>query len=294
LPIEEDGTQRVYRIYDFQGVTYCDFLLYRISNEQGVALRHEATLLLQNLSQLHAQIQSHPLPLTPPLYCHAITFLGKKAYVLATESGQLVSTRLLPLLIINSESFMNLPFDLTSIFPTHVVLKSNLHQYLVTFLNKMNRRHFQVDNPFHQLRKSYHTLGLALILLPLLLGLSGVFWGLNQSPLAILTVLIGILAPIFITRKAFNAFHQFRFQNKISIPPSMPLVLVEPDPVELSIEFQSQNEAQLESHDEVLFPQIHWAPNTTAVFCQDSIGPTEKLPIDTVTSTDIADDGEGD
>ncbi|MFX1301520.1 MAG: hypothetical protein ACFFDE_11375, partial [Promethearchaeota archaeon] len=81
LPIGKNGTQRVYRIYDFRGVAYCDFILYRISNEPGAALQNEATLLLQNLSQLHAQIQSRPLPLSPPLYCHVVTFLGKKAYV---------------------------------------------------------------------------------------------------------------------------------------------------------------------------------------------------------------------
>ena len=292
LPIGEDGTQRAYRIYDFRGVAYCDFLLYRISNEQGGALQNEATLLLENLSQLHAQIQSHPLPLAPPLYCHAITFLGKKAYVLANESGQLVSTRLLPLLIINSESLMNLHLDLTSISPTHVVSKSDLNQYLANIYNKTNQRNYLVDNPFRQLRKSYHTLGLALILLPFLLGLSGIFWGLSQSPLALLIILVGVLGPVFLTRKAYEAFHQFDLQHKISTPRSMPLVLLEQDPVEPGIEFQSQIEAQLESHDEVLFPQIAWAPNTTAVIYKDLIGLTEKQPIDTITSTDTADNGE--
>lgn len=294
LPIGEDGTQRVYRIYDFQGVVYCDFLLYRISNERGAVLRNEATLLLQNLSQLDAQIQSHPLPLTPPLYCHAITFLGKKAYVLATASGRLVSTRLLPLLIIDSESLINLNLDLTSISPTHVVSKSDLNQYLADNLGKTNQRKFQVDNPFHQLRKSYYTLGLALILLPLLLGLSGIFWGLSQSPLVILTGLVGILGPVFLTRKASKAFNQFRLQHNISIPPSMPIILLEPDPFEPDLEFHSQVEAQIESLDEVLFSKIPWTPNTTAVFLQDSISLSEKQPIDTLTSTDTTDSGESD
>ncbi len=72
----------------------------------------------------------------------------------------------------------------------------------------------------------------------------------------------------------------------------MPLKLLEPVAGEPGIEFQSQIEAQLESHDEVLFPQIPWAHNTTAVFLQDSIGLPEKQPFDTTTSTETADNGE--
>jgi|GEM_PF-5865591 len=288
LPTGVDGTHRAYRIYGIQGVVYCDFLLYRISNGRGGALRNEATLLLQNLSQFHAQLQSRPLPLTPPIYCHAITFLGKKAYVLANESGQLVSARLLPLLIIDSESLMNLQIDLASTSPTHLVKKSNLSQYLANNFNKTNQRVFQVNNPFHQLRKSYHMFGLALLLLPLFLGLSGIFWGLNQSPLAILFVLVGILGPVFLTRKASKAFHQFRLQHNISIPLRLP----EPGHIEPVIESQSQNEAEFKSLDEVLFPQTPWTPYTTAVFYQNSIGLTEKQILDMLSGTDNTDNGE--
>lgn len=271
LPTGVDGTHRVYRIYDNPGVVCCDFLLYRTSNGRGKALRNEATLLHQNISQLHAQLQSHPPPLSPPIYCHAITFLGKKAYVLANEYGQLVSIRLMPLLIIDSEPRMNTQHDLTSIPPTHVVPISSFNQYLANNYSKRNQYSSQFNKPFNQLRKSYRFLGLALILLPLLLGLSGVFWGLGFSLLAILMLLVGILGPVFLSRKALKAFHQFQHQHTISISHPRLITNTYSDPIDSPIETQSQNEIPPEPLPEVLTPQTPWTPTTTATFLQDSM-----------------------
>ena len=271
LPTGVDGTHRAYRIYDNPGVVCCDFLLYRTSNGRGGALRNEATLLLQNLSQLHAQLQSHPPPLSPPIYCHAITFLGKKAYVLANEYGQFMSIRLMPLLIIDSESRMSTQQALPLIHPAHVVPISSLNQYLANNYSKRNQRVSQIDNPFCQLRKSYRFLGLALILLPLLLGLSGVFWGLGLSPLAILMVLVGILGPVFLSRKALKAFHHFQHQHTISVSQPKLITNTYSDDTDSLIEGQPQAEIHLEPLPEVLTPQTPWTPTTTATFLQDSM-----------------------
>jgi hypothetical protein len=271
LPTGVDGTHRAYRIYTYQGVVCCDFLLYRTSNRRGGALRNEATLLLQNLSQLHAQLQSHPPPLSPPIYCHAITYLGKRAYVLANENGQLVSTRLLPLLIVDLEPLMITQHDLSSISPTYVVPTASLSHYLTDNYNKTHQRSSQFDKPFHQLRKSYRSLGLALILLPLLLGLSGVFWGLNLNPLAILMLLVGISGPVLLSRKASKAFQEFQHKHTISIPHPKIFTNADPDPIELPIEDQSQNEVQPEKLPELQAPQTPWTPTTTATFLQDSM-----------------------
>jgi len=292
LPIGVDGTHRIYRIYVNQGVVCCDFLLYRTSKGRGGALRNEATLLLQNFSQLHAQLQSHPPPLSPPIYCHAITFLGKKAYVLANENGQLVSTRLLPLLIIDSESLIGSVLDLAQISPLHIIPTTGLDQYLTDTYNKTNPRTFQIDNPFHQLRKSYRTLGLALILLPLLLGLSGIFWGFSLGPLAILLVLVGISWLVLLTRKASKAFHKFRNLHTISIPFSRPLIHSQTHYDEPTNPIYSPNEDQPDPFDEVVFPQTPWTPNTTATFFQNSIGPTNKHGFDILANPDTTNNGE--
>jgi hypothetical protein len=156
----------------------------------------------------------------------------------------------------------------------------------------VNQRTFQADNPFHQLRKSYRTFGLALILLPLLLGLSGVIWGLGQNPLAILTVLIGIFGPVLLTRKAYTAFHRFRLQHSISIP--VPLSLIHPLPnlVEPASEIQSQNEAEIELLDEMPIPQIPLTPNTTVAILQNTIGVTDKHNLIILGNLDTEDKGE--
>ena len=271
LPTGVDGTHRAYRIYENPGVVCCDFLLYRTSNERGGALRNEATLLHQNLSQLHAQLQSHPPPLSPPIYCHAITFLGKKAYVITDENGQFVSIRLMPLLIIDAEPHMNTQHDLTSIPPAHIVPISSLNQYLSNNYRKRNQNSPQFNNPFSQLRKSYRFFGLALILLPLLLGLSGVFLGLGLSPFAVLMMLVGISGPVFLSRKALKAFHQFQHQHTISISRPKLITNTYPDHIDSPIEVQPRNETPPEPLPELLTPPTPWTPTTTATFLQDSM-----------------------
>jgi hypothetical protein len=195
-------------------------------------------------------------------------------------------------LVVDSESLMSSQIDLASISPTHVVPTANLNQYLADNFDKANQSSFQVGNPFHQLQKSFRSLGLALILLPLLLGLSGVFWGLNLSPLAILLVLAGVLGPVLLTHRASKAFYQFRHENSISIPLPRLITNTEPDPIELTFEIQSQNEVQPEPLPEVLAPQTPWAPTTTATYYLTDIGLVYKNGLGNLANTDTTDNGE--
>lgn len=230
LPTRINGAQLALHFTDNYGVVCCDILIYREVTKEGRALDEEATYLFQSLGQLQTLLCSHAHHIDPSIQSHAISFLGKKAYLLTNNAKRLINCRLHPLLILIPSQIPPSPKDLASVYPLHVLQAAELESYLTKVLSTKGTDLASSRTKFQSLRKAYRFLGSALILLPLLLGLSGILLGSGLSLLAALFALAGALGPLFLLRGARSAFQQFQFIQSITIFPPTTLQTIHSDP----------------------------------------------------------------
>ncbi len=266
-----DGTQLAVRKYDMQDVVCCEFLVYRELKGKGEALRGEVPLLMQAISQLQSQLQSHSLHLNYRIQSHPIKFLGKKAYILTSESGHLLEYRVYPLFISYSTPNPEVLQDSSLVFTPPIIEVNQLKMYLRQNVIRSDTRLYTLEATFRPLQRAYQYLSLALVFFPFLLGLSGILWGLGLVIFMLPIILGDILSPILLLRKALNAFHRFRLQNSIKVT-----LLKSPLPVAVSpevnaIEPQPIEASQPNLNDELVATKPTWTTTTTAAYIQDTI-----------------------
>lgn len=221
-----DGTKLALRNYDTHGVNCRDFLVFREINGKSEALRDEATLLFQNITHLQTLLLHTPHHLSSDLQCHAITFLGKKAYLLIHESGKLVTCRFFPLLIQFASNNRLSGNELGSVYPSHIVQATGVESYLKKNYPKSIHNSSTSETVVQPIRQSYRHLGLALMLFPIFLGLAGVFWALDLPLITLLLLFTGIVGPLLLLKKAKDSFKQFHLQTTITVPVPDPLPTV--------------------------------------------------------------------
>ncbi len=217
LPTKEDCTHLAFREYNVQGIVCFDFLVYRKANEKGKTLRDEVSLLNQILSHLLTQLHTHPSSLNQKIHSHAISFLGKKVPILANKSGRPLKSRFLSFLVVGSDIHDNPIIELNSRNSTLVIQRNNLNQFLAENYPKITVRPYDPKNNFRQLRNSYQYLGMAFILLPFLVGLSGFLWGVGILLGALPLFLCGLFGFALLIRKAQYKFNKFQHPHTISI-----------------------------------------------------------------------------
>ncbi len=246
FPKRIDGSRLAIRNYSVQGIFCCDLLVYREIKGAGETLSTEATLLAQTLSTLQTELCNHPHKICSNIQNHVINFLGKKAYIFTNNSDQPLHCRILPLLILNS----NIPFAvqdkpvLTSSTPK--ISTPSLDEYIAHNFSKSSPKSYNPQTVFRLLQKSYRYKGLVFILLPLLIGLSGILWGVGLSILALFSLLGGLLGTLVLIQKARSRFTQFC--QKQTIPILTPVVLTMTAPT------QKAPKPSLPQGDEIQIP----------------------------------------
>ncbi|MFW9831560.1 MAG: hypothetical protein ACFFD8_07270 [Candidatus Thorarchaeota archaeon] len=225
LPKGIDGTTFAYRHYSAHGAFCCDFLVIRELNEKSGALRNEAALLIHYLNEIQTQINTTPHHIFPCLQSHVISFLGKKAYLITHESGQLAKVRIFPLLINWLNQTQPTDFKHTSVHPSHLVDYTELEQYVTEYFPKLDLIQNSPEATIRPLKRSYRYLGLAIFLLPFLIGLSGICWALGLSLITASLLLTSFVVPIVLLKKAQTTFNQFHVLTSIAVIVPQPLPL---------------------------------------------------------------------
>lgn len=222
LPTRGDGTKVAVRNHDHQGVVCCNLLVYREFNGAGEALQKEVTALVETLSHLQTTLPNNPQSLHSTFQSHAISLFGKKAHVLATPTGHMIHCQITALIINHSNDFIPSVSDRASASPAHIIHHSQLGDFLTQHLPMHLSQHSNFSSNIHHLRTSYQMLGLAFLLIPIIIGLTGIGISLGVLPLALLTSLSGVLGCVFLLRKAHGAFTQFQLYNSIPIQSVQP------------------------------------------------------------------------
>ena len=267
LPSRSDGVQLAVRNYDDQGVVCCDILVYREINGKGKALHDEVTLLVQTLSNLQSQLLNDVTHLFSTIQRYSISFLGKKAHVLTTESSQPVYCQMIPILVHQSEEYLPSIRERTRAYPAQVIHYSHFDKFLTNNLPSRVPLTSPVNTSTQALRSSYRSLGLALILVPLCIGLSGIFLALEMVPFALMAILTSVLGPALLLRKGARAFTQFQLQNVIPIQSAEP-----PSPRIPNIEEPTDSSTPpSQTEDSPPSPSSTWTLNHVAVYLQDAI-----------------------
>ncbi len=217
LPTRDEGTHLAIRTYGVQGVVCCDILVYRKINRMGKALLNEVINLNHALSDLQTQFPTNPHLLNSAFQSHLISFLGKRAHVLTDESGAPIYCQIVPVLIYHTETYVPSIRERARAYPAQLIHLSHFEEFLT---QKISKRSYQLDNSnnaVQYLRKSYRNLGITLILLPLLFGLSGVLIGLELLSIGLITILVSILGLAVLLQKATKYFKQFKILNTIPV-----------------------------------------------------------------------------
>ena len=131
---------------------------------------------------------------------------------------------------------------LAMIQPIQVLHTSTLESYLTQIRSAQFFNQTDLKHSFKYLRRAYDNMSLAGILLAILLGLSGIMWGMNQSLVALLLVIGGVFTPILIFRRARTNFHRFQLCHSFTIQSPTALQTVHsnlPTPSPLSVETTS-------------------------------------------------------
>jgi len=217
LPKREDGTHLAVRNYHIQDVVCCDILVYREITEMSTTFRDEVTLLIQALSDLQTQLPNAPYQLNSTFQSHAISLLGKKAHVLTDESGHTVWCQMIPILLYYSDE--NLPpfIERATAYPAQLIHHSHLDGFLTQNFPKRTSQPSTSQKNIKYLRRSIRNFSLIIILLPLLVGFSGILISLGLFSSALVTILLGILGPAFLLKNATSSFKQFQIHNTIPI-----------------------------------------------------------------------------
>lgn len=215
LSEKDDGTRIAIRNYKFRGVICCDILVY--NKIFGNSLQKATESLSQILANLQNQLQNNPHLLHSQFQSHSITFLRKKASVITNETRHPLSCRIIPVLLYQTEQSLPSIQDRVKAYPISLIHVEKFEQFIIQNFPKQKYTIRKSNNRFDSLRRSYRNLGISVLLLPLVLGLSGIFLSFELIPIAILTSLFGVLGVILILRQATNAFNQFKAQNSISI-----------------------------------------------------------------------------
>lgn len=223
LPTRADGTQLAVRNYDEQGVVCCHLLVFREINETSKALREEATQLIQALSELQTALPDNPHYLNSTFQSHAIRLCGKKAQVLTDQIGQPLYCQIIPLLLYPPGVYLPSIRERATAYPAQVLPQNQMNAYLNQHLFP---RLCQTKTPHKRiqyLRKSFRMLGLSFLFLPLLIGLTGIFLALTLLLPALFTILLCILGPVLLLRKALSSFNKFQLHTAIPILTTKPV-----------------------------------------------------------------------
>ena len=200
---------------DDRGVC-CDFLVFQIVTKEGRALFEEATNLFHSLEKLSSALCDPSHHNNSDFQSHPISFLGKKAYLISNEIGQLMNCRLHLLLLIPSTHLAPSPKILAVIQPIQVLHISALESYL-TQIRSVQFSDEDPNRSFKYLRSAYDTVSLAQILFAILLGLSGIMWGMNQLLVALLLVIGGVFTLALLFRRARANFHRFQLCHSFTV-----------------------------------------------------------------------------
>lgn len=217
FPKRRDGSQLTIRNFNARGILCYDLLVYREIKGVGETLSTEVTLLAQTLATLQTELYNNPQEICSNIQNHPINFLGKKAYIFTNNSDQPLHCRILPLLIADS----NVPFSiqdklvLSSLTPK--ISMTPIDEYIAHNFDKTLPKSYNSQTALRLLQKSYRYKGLIFILLPLLIGLSGILWGLGLLILAIFSLLGGLFGTLVLIQQARSHFTQFSQKQIIPI-----------------------------------------------------------------------------
>ncbi len=217
LSTRDDGTQIVTRNYECQGVACCDILVYRSVLKEKGPLRNAVRSLIQALSDLQSQLQEDSHQLIPQFQRHSINFFRKKASVLTNESRHPISCQIIPLLLYQTEDALPSIRDRATAYPVQLIHLDHLEEFLIQNFPKRELAPKTSYKRFQFLRRSYRNLGITILLLPIVLGLSGILLGLQLILFAFLTTLFGVLGMIILLRRATSSFTQFQVLNAIPV-----------------------------------------------------------------------------
>lgn len=248
LPTRGNSIQLAVRNNDKQGVVYCDVLIYQEINGAGKALREEATTLVDTISYLQTTLPCNPQSLHSTFQSHAISFFGKKAHVLTTKTGQALCCQMTALLISRSDDFIPSIKDRVTASPAHIIHYSQLEDFLNQNLPKGASHQNKPSASIDHLQASYRLLGLTFLLIPFIIGLTGVCISIGSLLLALLASLLGVLGSVFLIRKALGAFNQFQLNNSIPVQTVQPLVVRDSQPL------QAESDLELPSLQDILQP----------------------------------------
>ena len=217
LPIRiEDARVAYHTSHDERGVC-CDLLVFQVVTKEGRALFEEATALFRSLEKLPPLLCESSHRINPNFRSHTISFLGKKAFLLSNETEQLLKCRLHPLLLIQPTHLAPSPGILAAIQPIQVLQISALDSYLTQISSSQLSEEESPNHSFKYLRRAYDDMSIAGILFALLIGLSGIMWGMNQFLVTLLLAFGGIFTPALILRRAKSNFRQFQLHHSFTI-----------------------------------------------------------------------------
>ncbi|MFW9934191.1 MAG: hypothetical protein ACFFDU_01495 [Candidatus Thorarchaeota archaeon] len=223
LPARADGTQLAVRNYDTQGLVRCDLLVFREINETSKALRKEATRLIQALSELQTELPDNPRHLNSTFQSHAIRLCGKKAQVLTDQVGQPLYCQIIPLLLYPPGVYLPSIHERATAYPAQVLPQNQMNEYLNQNLSPQLCQTKTPHKRIQYLRKSFRMLGLSFLFLPLLIGLTGIFLAFTLLLPALFTILLCILEPVLLLRKALSFFNKFKLHTAIPILTTKPI-----------------------------------------------------------------------
>jgi hypothetical protein len=222
LPTRVDDTHIAVRTNQNRGVICCDILVFRQVNKMGKALRREVALLVQMLENLQSQLPDNPHYLHSTFHSHAISFLGKKAHVLTNNAEQPLYCQMVPLLLYQTDEFLPSIRERATAYPVQVLQTNHLDEFLTQNLPRRTTPPNTQNVGVHQLKHSYRNLGLSLIIFPLFIGITGILASLGLLPIALVSLVLGILVPLYLLHRATKAFEAFRIQNVIPVQAAQP------------------------------------------------------------------------
>ncbi|MFX1317985.1 MAG: hypothetical protein ACFE9D_00980 [Promethearchaeota archaeon] len=269
LPTRGDGTQVAVRNHEHQGVVCCDLLVYREFNGAGKALQKEVTALVETLSHLQTTLPSNPQSLHSTFQSHTISLFGKKAHVLATPNGHMVHCQMTAVLINQSDDFIPSVSDRASASPAHIIHHSQLDAFLAQHLPTHLSQHPGPSSTIHHLRTSYQMFGLAFLLIPVIIGFTGISISLGLLPLALLTGLLGVLGCVLLLRKARGAFTQFQLHNSIFVQTVQLQTLQTTQPIQTEVALEMA--PQQEITQPVSSPTTLWSTANRFLYLHDSM-----------------------
>jgi hypothetical protein len=216
-PSRGKGIQLAVRNYEYKGIDCYDILVYKKVNERGNTLQEDVNYLLQTLTDLQRELPIHPHHLNPRLQSQAISFLRKKAFILTNKSRQPVHCQMIPLLLYHSDVSPPSIRQRATTYPVQIIHHSHLEEFLTQNLPKRVLCANNSSENYSFLKRSFRDLGFLLILVPVVIGLSGILIGLNLLLIAVISILTGILGSVILIRKATRSFKQFQYQNAIPV-----------------------------------------------------------------------------